>query len=119
MKDIVVHVPSPYLWDAVIRHEEQVRGKAGLKDNWKDYGIESGILVSTTHTSYSPISYWELNSYEIITVDEYFKRFSKPPEQPIKIGEHEVKDYRDEGFNVGCQFVSWEIYDKIGKGRKV
>ena len=115
---IAVHVPNRYLWEAVEKNERE-RGVATIlspSSCWMNYGKESCFGLGKSDT-YSSRQYYCEYGYEIITVDEYFKRYGEKPEPPIKIGTYEVKNIDKEGFNVGCQRVSWETFDKIGAKR--
>ena len=38
--------------------------------------------------------------------------------EPLKIGEYRVTNFSSEGFDVGCEHISWEAFDKISDKRK-
>jgi len=37
---------------------------------------------------------------------------------PLKVGHHDVRDITTTGFYVGCEYVSWGIFDAIAKIRR-
>jgi hypothetical protein len=122
MEKIAVHVPNEHLSRAVQEHLFNTGKKWGGfggstgkeyddRPN-KEYGDKAAICLYYKNIVFTNIQQKSLDT-EIISVDEYFKRYDKP----IKIGEHEVKNFTDKGFEVGCQKVSWAEYDEIGKRR--
>ena len=36
----------------------------------------------------------------------------------LKVGHHDVHDFTITGFKVGCEFVSWSVFDAIARIRK-
>jgi len=119
MDKIAVHVPNQYLSEAVQKHQFVVYGKRWLGDvqasrevisePTDEYGKNAVIFVGDKDGAivYQNIVHAEYRNFEIISVDEYFKRFDKPALPPIRIGAHEV-EFSESCITVGGQNVTWE-----------
>ena len=111
MDKIAVHVPNHYLSEAVQKHQIKVHKKQGLRSSaypTREYSSNAVIFIDHEKSvMFGRIGYAEAEGYQIISVDEYFKRFNKPPLLPIRIGGHEV-EFSERGIRVGCQDVRWE-----------
>ena len=122
-KKIAVHVPNQWLSEAVQKHLRDVHGKK-INNIIHMSNLENAhiSLYSTCGEWASTGTFYRNMGYEIITVDEYFKRFSKPPEPPIMIDGEEVVLVADKnrdgeitwsGIKVGCVSVSWDKIKQI------
>ena len=117
MSDTYVFVPSWYLWEAVAKHQSEILGKKSLddlRDTYELYKDQSVINISKKSLTFAYKEWAIKNGHTVISVEQYFADYG---EHNIKIGSYEVKNFTKEGFYVGCQFVSWEVFDKIAEKR--
>lgn len=56
------------------------------------------------------------NTYTAISIDDYLSLL-EDENRLFNIGQFAVTAFDAKGFKVGCQQVTWEEYDKIGKSR--
>ena len=55
--------------------------------------------------------------YSISQFNEFLIAAKTLFKKTLQIGDYEVKNISKDGFYVGCQFVSWVIFDKIAAKR--
>ena len=122
---IAVHVPTQYQSEAVQkacfdRNRYWSNGSKDISYQANDtYGQEACINIGIGGNSIMLASkgFYVKEGYTVISTDEFFANIGKYLFPTIRIEEYRITDITSKGFKVGCQFVSWEQYEAIGKLR--
>jgi len=125
---IVVHVPNQFLSRAVQEHQFSLGKKWGSTMGRKSFNFNIAAVLTygenaciriddDEQLTYGNLDYFRKQGFTILSVDEYFKKDFNVFDDRIIIGnnKYHVTDINEEGFNIGCNHITWETIDKILK----
>lgn len=120
MKEIAISVPTKWQSEAVQKalfekgFEWKQGGKTVKNTEFKEIqiGVYNNRFITRDDGEYS-----KKEGLKVYTTDEFFANMDDLLSKSLMIGNYEVKNFTEKGFYVGCQFVSWDMFDKIAAMR--